>query len=298
MAIEEQTGPGERIRIPRYEISFVISLCFVPPVRGSNPSEMNSERKSSGLTSPIPIVRSQFQNSLLAQQNENSPSCLPTWERSNAWCGRTKEDAPYTAQLATMKRRHSTNPESSSHSNTELMEIREVSPLSRSDSSSIDSTWVESSDNSSCSRSNSLSNSISSLDDMHVEAKERHHSLEVMTPTELIDMLAKVNGSEDATPGFLTTEKPPFLMIEELTDVLCHVNANADSEIRWDVVYNVVHRQAPTGDEATIPIEHIEILHVDSLHSSFSSISVGSCGTDDFLDSFLLEFNSQCLINR
>lgn len=127
-----------------------------------------------------------------------------------------------------------------------------------------------------------------------MEAEERQHSLDVMTPTELIDMLAKVNGSEDATPGFLTTEKPPLLMIEELTDVLCHVNANVDPEIRWDDVRKVVHRQVPTCDEATIPMEHIEILDVDNLHSSFSSISVGTCRTDDFLDSFLFE----CKIDR
>jgi hypothetical protein len=51
----------------------------------------------------------------------------------------------------------------------------------------------------------------------------------------------------------------------------------------------VVHQQVPTCDEANISIEHIEIQDVDCLHSSCSSISVGSCGTDDFLDSFLVE---------
>ena len=292
---------------------------------------MNSERKSSGVTPPTPRVRSQLQNTLLAKQNENSSSCLLIWERSNAWRGHKKEFAPYTEQLATIERGHATKPESSSTSKTELRETRELSPSiddasvessdnliyslsnlltslddiqvdakeeqqslekmtlkeTRELSLSIDDASVESSDN----RSYSFSNLLSSLDDIQVDAKEEQQSLEKMTLTELIDMLAKVNDNEDAKPpGFLTAEKPPLLTIEELTDVLYHVNSNADSEIRWDVVHKVVHQQAPTCDEANISIEHIDIQDVDSLHSSFSSISTGSCGTDDFLDSFLLEF--------
>jgi hypothetical protein len=177
------------------------------------------------------------------------------------------------------------------------MPVREVSFTNRCDSSRIDTTLAESSDSDS---SISKSNSISFLVQSPVDYQEKEHSDShaVMTPDELIHVLAAVNGTDHKRPGFLTTEKPPSLMIEELTDLLCHVNTNENYKIKWDVVHDVVHRRAPTGGKQDAkPFEHVEILDESSFQSSFSSISMGSCTTDEFLDSLRCEFNSSLLID-
>jgi hypothetical protein len=106
-----------------------------------------------------------------------------------------------------------------------------------------------------------------------------------MTPEELIEILANVNanGNEKISPGFLTKhEKPPRLLLEELADVLCHINTNeaAEADICWDGIYNVI-RQQPVDDDdyndeqVRPPIDELDVVPDD--WSTASSLSMGSC---------------------
>jgi hypothetical protein len=255
-------------------------------IKKSNRFEMNSEMNSGGSTPPRLLSE---HTRLVVQQDENLPSCLPTWEPSNAWRDHRKQDAQLNTKtrIKTLKRRNAPKQNRSIPLEAQLMPIRAVSFTSRCESSPVDTTFEESLGSDS---SSSKLYSISSLIQSPVDSREKRHfdSTEVMSPNELINVLATVNDTDHKKPGFLTTEKPPSLMIEELTDLLCHVNTFEDYEIKWDVVHDVVHRRAPTSEQHAKPLEHVEMLDESSFQSSFSSISMDSCITDQSL-AFLID---------
>jgi len=116
------------------------------------------------------------------------------------------------------------------------------------------------------------------LDGNTVEATHDTSPSQVMTPEAMIKVLASVNHDSNDTrsPGFFTKDKAaPPLMIEELTDLLCHINTHeaAKVEIQWDAIYNVVHQQVDE-DDAEFPIDQLEFPDDDS---TTSSLSMGSC---------------------
>lgn len=102
-----------------------------------------------------------------------------------------------------------------------------------------------------------------------------------MTPEELIEILANVNanGNEDISPGFLTKhEKPPRLLLEELADILCHVNTNEAADICWDGIYNVIHPQPIDDDDYdNEQIRPMDEFDIPDDWSTASSLSMGSC---------------------
>lgn len=195
-----------------------------------------------------------------------------------SWLNKPPVDC-YSSPTETALTRTTECSQSSSSSSSD-----DVSFCSDSDSSYL----YQSSSSPSSSSSNSYGFSYQSLHDECTAANDyddsRQCSQPVMTPEELIEILANVNanGNEKISPGFLTKhEKPPRLLLEELADVLCHINTNeaAETDICWDGIYNVVHQQPSVddddyNDEQALPIDELDI---PDDWSTASSLSMGSC---------------------